>query len=187
MEGHPELSPEQRQALDDARERAAKAVSAARVATFNGWSIGTFAAISILFGLTSPVALILGVGMAVVARNEFKGRTGVRRLEPEAARGLGRNQVGFMALIIAYCLWSLWRANTAAPDPEMAQLEELTGVGSDLIRQLTTVVYLGVIGATVIFQGLNARYYFKRADVIQAYLDETPTWVVDLQRSAQID
>lgn len=187
MDGNPELSPEQRQTLDEARERAAKVISAARVASFNAWSIGAFAAISILFGLTSPVALILGVGMGVVAYNEWQGRAGIRRLDPEAARKLGRNQVGFMLLIIAYCVWSLVHALTSAPDPEMAQLQELTGVGNDLVQQLTILVYVAVIGATLIFQGLNARYYFKRVGLIETYLSETPAWVVDLQRSALID
>lgn len=187
MEGNPELTPEQRQTLEEARGRAAKVVSASKVAAFNAWTIGALAVLTILFGLRSPVVLLLGVGMGVVARNELRGRDGIRRLDPEAARDLGRNQVGFMLLIIAYCVWSLIRNATAAPDPELVQLQELTGVDADLVRQLTLVVYLGVIGATVIFQGLNAHYYFKRAPLIESYLAETPPWVVDLQRSALID
>lgn len=187
MTGNPELSAEQRQALEDARVRAGKVVGAAKVAAFNGWSIGAFAVLTILFGLTNPVVLILGVGMGVVARNEFRGRDGIRRFEPEAARKLGKNQVGLMSLIIAYCIWSIARGATAVPDPELAQLQELTGVGTDLVRQLTVLVYVAVIAVTVIFQGLNARYYFKRAGMIEAYLAQTPPWVVDLQRSAKID
>lgn len=36
--------------------------------------------------------------------------------------------------------------------------------------------------AALIFQGLNARYYFSRAERLAAYLDDTPAWIMDLER-----
>lgn len=187
MSSDPTLSAEQRRTLEEARARAGKILSATKVAAFNAWTIGAFAVLTILFGLRSPAVLILGVGMGVVARNEFRGRTMLRRFEATGARLLGRNQLGLMGLIVAYCLWSIYRVQTAPPDPEMQQLEDLAGVGADLIRQLSLALYACVIVATGLLQGLNARYYFRRTGMVETYLSETPTWVVDLQRSATLD
>jgi hypothetical protein len=186
MDAPQTLSPEQREALEDARKRAAGFLGAAKVATFNGWSIGFFAACTIPFAFGSLTALILGVGMAVVARNEFKGRGMLRRIDPEGARFLGRNQVGFMALIVAYCLWSMYGAY-AHPDPAIQQQLDLIGVGADTVRQFTIIVYVAVIAATLVFQGLNARYYFARVGRIDAYLRDTPDWIVELQRTVTLD
>jgi len=187
LSSDPTLSPEQHRTLDEARTRARKILSATKVAAFNAWTIGAFAVATILFGFGNPAVLALGAGMAVVARNEFRGRAMLRRFEPAGARLLGRNQLGFMGLIVAYCLWSMYRVQTAPPDPEMQQLQDLAGVGADLIRQLSLVLYGCAIAATGLFQGLNARYYFKRVGMVAAYLSETPAWVVDLQRSATLD
>jgi len=183
----PTLSPEQRRELEDAGERARKILMAGRVASFNGWTIGIFAALSFLFGLGSPGVMLVSLALGAIAWNEFRGRALLRRLDPSAGRLLGRNQLGLMALIVAYCLWSIWRTKVGPPDPEMEQLQDLIGVGSDLIEQLTVVLYVSVIAATAIFQGLNARYYFRRVAMTEAYLSETPHWVVDLQRSAALD
>jgi hypothetical protein len=187
LSSDPTLSPEQHRALEEARARARKILSAAKVAAFNGWTIGAFAVLTILFGLRNPAVLALGVGMGVVARNELRGRTMLRRFEAAGARLLGRNQLGLMGLVVAYCLWCIYRVQTAPPDPEMQQIQDLAGVGADLIRQLSLVLYACVIAATGLFQGLNARYYFRRVGMVETYLSETPTWVVDLQRSATLD
>jgi hypothetical protein len=52
--------------------------------------------------------------MAVVARNEFKSRARILTPNPTGPELLWRNQVGFMALIILYCLWSMY-VTTARP------------------------------------------------------------------------
>ncbi len=36
---------------------------------------------------------------------------------------------------------------------------------------------------SVVFQGLNAIYYFTRRKLVASYLEETPDWVVDVQRT----
>jgi hypothetical protein len=60
--------------------------------------------VTLLFGIFNLTALVLGAGMAVVARNEFKGRSAILRADIAGPELLWRNQVGFMALIIVYCL-----------------------------------------------------------------------------------
>jgi hypothetical protein len=186
MDTRETLSPEQKEALEDARKRAAGFLGAARVAAFNGWTIGVFAALTIPFAIHSPTAMALGVGMAVVARNEFKGRGMLKRIDPAGARFLGRNQVGLMCVVTAYCLWGIYGAY-AHPDLQIQQQLDLVGVPPGTVRSLTVMVYLGLIGATLIFQGLNARYYFVRVRRVEAYLRRTPEWIVELQRTVTLD
>lgn len=186
MDADPNLTPEQRAALQDARERAKGILSASKVAAFNGWTVGIFAALTILFGLTSPVLLALGAGMAFVARNELRGRSLLRALDPRGPRLLVRNQLGFMGLVVAYCAWSLLRAYTH-PDPQWVQLQDLAGLEADFIQDLVAACYGAAILLTVLFVGLNARYYARRVAMLDAYLADTPAWVVELQRTASVD
>lgn len=168
-------------------ERAGSFLGAAKVAAFNGWTIGFFAVVSILFGLFSMTSLMVGVGLAVVARNEFAGRDRIRAFDPSGPELLWRNQVGFMALIVAYCVWSIYRT-VAVSDPQMSELVELLGEGTDeLVQSLTLTVYGTVIVVTGIFQGLNARYYFARVARLRDYIRDTPEWILDLQRSTALE
>jgi len=177
------FTPEQRQELEDAKERAASFMGAARVASCNGWTFGVFAAISILSGLGSLPVFLVGVGLAVVARNEFLGRKRIVDFQPSGFDLLWKNQVALMAIIIAYCLWAMGHSQLAT-DPSMQELNELMGEGFDeMVQSLVTVAYVAVIAATVIFQGWNARYYWVRMARLESYLAETPQWVVDVQRS----
>jgi len=183
------LSPEQQEELALANARAQKILSATKVATFNGWTIGAFAAItllvalfSLLFALFSLTALVIGVGMAIVARNEFRGRGLLRRFDAQGPQLLGRNQVGFMTLIIGYCVWSIY-STLNNPIPQLEELEAVLGATGDLVTNLTVAVYAVAIGLTLLFQGLNARYYFARIKLVQGYLEETPAWIIDLQRA----
>ena len=183
-----ELTPELQHELSDAKERAGSFLGAAKVATFNGWSVGFFAVVSILFGLFSLTSFLVGVGLAFVARNEFVGRARLRSLDPSGLELLWRNQLGFMSLIIAYCVWSMYRT-VAAPAPQvLADFTQLLGGGlEDLIQSVTLTLYALVIAATGIFQGLNARYYFVRVSMIRDYVRDTPRWVLDLQRATVME
>lgn len=182
MDVDPQLSPEQLQALKAARERAKGIFSASKVAAFNGWTVAIFAVLTVLFGLTSPVLLALGAGMAVVARNEFRGRGLLQQFDPQGPVLLTRNQLGFMALIVAYCGWSLFRTVTH-PDPQWAQLQDLAGLEPGYIQDLMVTGYAAAILLTLLFVGFNARYYHRRTAMLEEYLRETPPWVVELQRA----
>jgi hypothetical protein len=179
------LSPEQQRQLAEANQRARKVLGAARVAAFNGWTIGSIAALSLLFGLFSRTALVMGLAMGIVAWNEFRGRTLLRAFDPEGPRLLGKNQVGLLVVIVGYCLWSIY-TTTTQESPEMAEIEAMIGPVSDLAAELTVMVYGAVIVLSVLFQGLNARYYFSRQRLVREYVQETPDWVVKLQKSSAI-
>ncbi len=183
------LSPQDRQDLSQANQQARNILRAGNVATFNGWSASIFAGVSLLSALFSVTALCVGVGLAVIARNEFRGRKLLRWFDPRGTRLLGWNQIGFIVLLIAYSLWSIYVTLTGpntydvyiAKHPELAQV--LGPIGS-MYTTLTLAVYSGVIVFSVIFQGLNARYYFKKDRLLKAYLRQTPDWIVDLQRAS---
>jgi hypothetical protein len=126
--------------------------------------------------------LLMGAGMAVVARNEFRGRDGLRRFDVEAPALLGRNQLAFLGLIVLYCLWSMTQA-VANPITDISGLEAIKEEFGDIVTQLTLLVYGLVMVMTVIFQGFIARYYFGRTRLIKDYLSSTPEWIVEIQRT----
>ena len=119
--------------------------------------------------------------MGVVAWNEFRGRKMIQRLDSQGPQLLGRNQLGFMVLLIAYCLWSIARMRTQSI-AGLAELEELVGPVEELAKTLAVFFYSSVIVLTVVFQGLMAKFYFARVGMMVDYLEGTPAWVVDLQR-----
>ncbi len=94
--------------LASARDRAKSIRKAARVAAFNGWTTAGIAALSLPFVLYDPSSLILTVGLSIIAYNEFRGRKRLLKFDPTAATLLGWNQLGLLAMIIVYCLWSLY-------------------------------------------------------------------------------
>ncbi len=175
------LTPEQKEELAGAGRRAATILKAGRVAAFNGWTLLVFGALSVLFGLFSPVGMAVGVLLLALGWNELRGRGLLRALDPRGARILGWNQISLMGVITAYCLWSLHRT-LAHPDPEMVQLEEMVGISREMVTQVTVLAYGGVILLTAVFQGLLSRYHFARERLLAEYLEQTPGWILELQR-----
>ncbi len=188
------LSAEHLQQLQQAELRATKIRKAGGVAMFNGVSLAICAGGSALFVLAGPllggfdiVAAVLTVGLGVVAYNEFKGRRLIRSFHARGAKLLGWDQLGLMTMIVAYCAWML-AAAYRGPGPFAAEiaaepmLADALSPFNDMAMKITLAIYGGLMIATVIFQGLNALYYFTRAKYIRAYLRDTPDWVVELQR-----
>jgi hypothetical protein len=183
------LTQEHRHELALANERAKNIRKAAGVAAFNGWATGIFAALSAPFALFSIAGFLVTVGLSVIAYNEFRGRKRLLRFDPLAPVLLGWNQVGLMMLIIGYCLWMLFVSCTGAgpfaaqveSNPELADAAGSLAQFDQLYKGIAVLVYGTVIAVTVIFQGLNAIYYFTRCKHVRAYVQETPGWVLDLQ------
>jgi len=182
-------SPEQLAALRDATERARTIRNAARLATFNAWTIGIFAAPALLIGLFSLPSFIIGAGLAVVTFNEYRGAQRLRRFDRYAPRMLGWNQVGLATGLVIYGAVGLYNA-LAGPGyyaEQIAQMPSLAATLEPLGRLysfIAVITYSGVIGGSLIFQGLNAWYYFTREKHIRDYLVRTPPWVVQVQRAA---
>jgi len=170
-------------------ERSKKIRRAARVAGFNGWVTGFFAicsALSAYFSLAGiPVAICLGI----VTFNEFRGRRRLLQFDTKAPSLLGWNQVGFLSMIIIYCCWMLYSSLTGENEitkifntnPELSKMlneEELISI----MRIAIISIYGSVIVLSIIFQGLNALYYFSIRKHVERFVAETPAWVITLQK-----
>lgn len=178
------------QQLTEVRRRGQRIKRATSVAAFNGWSIGIFAALSAPFALFSLAGFILATGMAVVAYGEFAGRRRLLSFESEAATRLGWNQLGLLGLIVGYSLWmtaagltgdGLFSAEFAA-QPELREVLGSAEAFDQTYRLVLVGFYAIVIALSVAFQGGNAWYYFSRRRHVEAYVDATPAWVLDVQR-----
>jgi hypothetical protein len=192
------LNVEHRRELVAARDRSTAIRKTARVAAFNGWTTGLIAALSAPFSLFSPVGLAVTAGIAFVAYNEFRGRKRLLSFDPSGAQLLGWNQAGFLAMIIAYCLWSMFTNTSASitlpPELQSADMEALLaqsgGIGDLLdpgfINKLVVYFYSGVIALSTLFQGGTALYYFSRRRLVEEYNAETPEWVRDVQRTQSV-
>lgn len=184
------LSHECRQVLTVANDRVKKIRKACGVAAFNGWTTAIFAAASAPFAPFSIAGFLVTAGLTVVAYNEFRGRKQLQQFKSSAASFLGWNQVGFLLLIIFYSVWMICSglasegpfAAELAANPELANalgpMEQFDG----LYKFLVIGVYGTVIALSTIFQGLNAVYYFTRRKHVETYVQETPEWVLDVQR-----
>jgi len=187
------LTPEQLQAIGEARQRGRKITRATSVATISGWSMAVFAFMTLFIWLISGdfslVALLLGIGLAVVAYVELRGAKRLRQLDDTAPRLLGFNQIGLGVMVSLYCCWGMWQA-VAGPSPYDAYLAqsgataEMMGQIDHLNRAITGAVYAALLCMSVIAQGCTALYYFSRRRHMVRYLSETPDWVVETLRIA---
>jgi len=185
------LSQEHYDAMRDAKTKRAKIDFAIGVATFNGWSLGIFAVISaLILPLSfSLQGLLVTLGLGAVAYHEFKGRRLLHLLDMRAPRLLGYNQLALGVVIVGYCAWSLIAellgpgsyAQTIEQNPELANA---LGPLEDLMSMIIITVYTGAILLTIPYQSLIAWYYFSRVKHLRSYIDQTPTWLTDMQRAA---
>ncbi|MDP6542896.1 MAG: hypothetical protein QGH60_02830 [Phycisphaerae bacterium] len=180
--------------LTYAKLRAKKVRKACGVATLNGCILVAFSGLSLLmaliglmFGEFDVLGLGFGAGLGILAWNEFRGRAMLRGFKLRGCQVLGWNQVGLLAMVIVYSVWmiaaALW--GPSPYDEAIANESMLAGpLGSinELHKMITVAIYGGLIVGTLIFQGLNVLYYFTRRTHVEAYLRETPEWVVELQR-----
>lgn len=176
------LSAEHRRELATARERSKKILNVAKVASFNAWSLAIIGALSLPFAFSSFSGFVLTVGFAILAYNEFQGRKRLLKFDPSAATLLGWNQLAFLAMIIVYCLWTMYTNYYQKLDVP-AEVKSALGDMGDLealVKQLMVWFYALVIALSVLFQGGNALYYFTRRKLIAKFVAETPEWVRDV-------
>jgi hypothetical protein len=184
------LTADHRRELTMARDRSRIIRKTARVAAFNGWTTAIIAAASAPFSLTSPIAFVLTIGIALIAFNEFRGRKRVLNFDPSGASILGWNQIIFLGLITAYSLWMLFSTlnDSGSVSDELKGYVDLdatlgsSGGFAGLYKQIVIYFYGGVIGLSALFQGGTAFYYFSRRRAIEDFVAETPAWVRDVQR-----
>ena len=181
------LSAEHMQQLAEANDRLGKLKPACVLAGFNGWTCAVFAVLCVPFALFSITAGVLTVGLGAVAWNEFRGRKLLKQFDLCGPRLLGWNQIGFLALLIGYASWQIFRSLTGPSPYESyvqanAELESMLGPIGELHVIISLAIYGGLIVGSIIFQGLNALYYFTRARHIRTHLAQTAGWIVRVQR-----
>lgn len=182
------LADEQLRQLSQAQGAGRKIRRAVTVAKSDAWGIAIFAGLTFLSGLFSSSGLVLGLGMGIVATVEFKGSDRMRRLDERAAKMLGWNQIALAGMLIVYALWCIHGALTTDNTWEMIQaagpeVGEMLRPMAGLMRELTVMVYGCLIAIAIGAQGGMAWYYFSRAKHIRAYVEKTPAWILQLQRS----
>ena len=184
----PGLSPEHRAQIVAARKLGGKLRAASAVAAVDGWTLGVFAGLTILFSLTTPVALALGAGMLAVSYFELRGARDLKRLDPRSPGLLTLNQFALGAMLFIYGAINLWlslheahpMASIAGQSPE---LESLLLPYEGMVRNISALLYASVMVVAVIEPGLMALYYHRRKKILQAYLQTTPQWILELQRA----
>jgi hypothetical protein len=173
----PGLSPEQQGEVREAAARLKAVLRPARIARVNGWTVGVFGALSVLFGLVSGGGgIFVGVALIAIAWNEMRGARMLKALDSQGARVLGWNQLLLGGLIALYCAFTIWHAGMS-PDPSMKELEDLGGIPAGLVSQLTTLLYGAVAVIVGIVQVLLARYHFRAEAKVHAFVNATPEWV----------
>jgi hypothetical protein len=163
------------QQLIDARLAAKKIRRATTVAVTDGWMIAIFAGGSFICGLIGDVSgVLIGMAMAAIAWIEFTGAARLRRLDPTAPRRLAYNQLAFALLIIVYSLWSLRSSTMPAEIPPEYQ---------DLFLMAKRILYFTLMAVGILAQGGTALYYITREKHLQKYVNETPPWIIEMQKA----
>ncbi len=187
------LSPEQLSELSKARLRGRKIRRAARVARISGWTTAVFASFSILAGVFSLLSLALGVGLAAIAWGEFRGARLLEQADVRGPKKLALNQVVFAAMICAYGVWGIYATLTtpsaltsqSSGDAQVdAMMSDMMGPYEDLMQLVMIGMYASLIPISVAVQGGTAWYYASRTRHVRAYRDQTPGWVLQVERLA---
>ena len=186
----PQFTPENLVELDSARRGARKVRRAVSVANFDGWTLAIFGAITLAMGLSDATNILLSLGLGAVAYVELRNAARLKRLQADAARTLGFNQLALAGILIVYAVWQLHAASrpggaaaaAGISDPDIAQM--LNSVqGQSLINSAVNAIYGALILIAVFAQGSMALYYFTRVRMIRAYVAKTPAWIIKLQEA----
>jgi len=155
-------------------------------------TLGVIGAVLVAVWFSWP-GLLITAGLLVVGFVEQWGGRSMGRVDPAAPKILVRNQIGFCAVIVVYCVWQMMVFSGTDPvSPEIRQLDGLPGF-ENLIGDLETLTprltygfYGLVIALSLFFQlRLAGRYHARRHD-IAAYGTDTPDWVKRMMDEAQV-
>jgi hypothetical protein len=182
------LSPAQVVEYQTALQRCKKVRRAIFVAGTDAWLTAIFAVLTLLGSFLSPTGILLGLALGYIAFNSFRGLNRLKRFDLSGPKLLALNQLTLIAILTVYALYSIWAARNGDTDLNQALAAEpgLAGSAGD-IKQLswflTLAVYGTLIFATVVAQGSAALYYFSRRKHLEAYVAQTPSWIIDLQKA----
>jgi hypothetical protein len=197
MHATPPITPEQMRALAQADERERDFAGARKLALFNGAGFALCALALALGVWADPWLLLSAIVFAAFAAVELRGRRGLVAFDPRAATLLCANQCVFCVVVCAYAALQVY-AGLRMENPvdtmfrEHPQLSALAAAGldpgalSEQIGPLYRMVVVGFYGvvalATLLFQGGSALYYARCKARLEAFVAETPAWVLEYKR-----
>jgi hypothetical protein len=191
VDSHPEpLTPEQLSQITHARARYKKVNRAISVASADAWTTAIFAGISLLGSAMdrSIPGILLGLGMAAVSYNSFRGLKAIRDLNPGGAVLLAKNQLFLGGLLFLYAGWNILMIMTGKFDLGISgsTADELNDAGyGSIVSYLPYMYYAlygGLIAFAVIGQSCTAFYYSTRTKYIEEYVSRTAEWVLQIQK-----
>ena len=157
-------------------------------AAFEGWSLATFGAMTLVCGGYGSASGLM-ISLALLGTGIFEIRTArqLRRLNPSAIIQLAGNELVLAAALIAYALINLYLSRHGGGAP--SEIEQMIGQAgdstSDIHDQLSSAVelfYLGLIAVALVAQGGAALVYLSRRPHLKRYLEQTPDWIQQMQR-----
>ena len=186
------LTQEQLAQIGEARMNASQILRAAQIAhrEFVGLVLmGALTAMFACYGGISISSLIMGLWMIVGGVIEHLGEQRIRRLDPHVFTTLSRNQLLLGIMFVVISAW--WMLTIAmGSDKDLASTgKTLSNLGiaatqmMPLIKLMLYAAYgsVGVFG--IFWQGYLAWYYSRRQRQLVEYIQETPKWILDMQRS----
>ena len=187
----PGLSPDELAELANAQQRARKIHRAAKVARFDGTILAFFALMAVFSFCLGWEGPVLGVALGAVAFNSFRCASRLERFDIAAPSLLAMNQLYLAAAIILYALYALHSGLTGTSQLTKSLIGDLDALGADpslkwlLEGGIYWLLYGGLIVGTILAQGLMGLYYATRRRAVVEYLEQTPQWVIDMQKAIQ--
>jgi hypothetical protein len=161
---------------------------AARVARWSAWTILVIgmAGWPVLLLAPSISSLVAVCGICAIGALEYVGAGKLQRGQRDAPAFLARNQLIFVCLIAAYCVYQMitFRPDELQSAAGLSKKDvELLGLGGagDLTRTLMPVAVYGfyslVMLVSTVCQGCLALYYITRRKHIENFERDAPLWV----------
>lgn len=187
----PSPTPEQLRQIGQAARTHRVLRRAARTALSSAATTLLIGAVSALGAVFWPDWKSVAMSLAVLAVGavEYVGHKRLLRADPAAPRLLMRNQLAFLAAIVAYCVLQLLTFSTdalknEAISPEFRQqLHQMPSMERSIDGQIETWgtlmhqgLYAGMILISIGFQGGMAWYYATRKKHVEAFRKANPTW-----------
>jgi hypothetical protein len=178
----PELTEENLKQLQEARVRLRHISRAVAIAKMDGWTIGIFGGLTLFGGVVSwdIIGIIFGAGLCFMSYFELKGAKRLKKLDPDAVKLLGVNQISLGSLLVMYGAWMMMLTLTG--HSELGGLLGTSPEASKFVKVIGIGVYGTVMGIGISVQGSMALYYFSRRKFIEAYVKQTPFWIVNMQK-----
>ncbi len=197
---HSPLSPAQLAQLTAADQRIRSIDGAIKLAAWNGYSLLVGACLSGLFSLGDAWGLLSAALLGGFGFAELLGRKRLQRHDRRAPLWLCVNQLLLLGAMLAYSGFHLYVSLSSGSlvDQALHEHPELHGALSsiddpqvgDLAQDMGTMFHTGVIIAyaalmvsSLLFQGGSALYYYSRKKHLDAFLRDTPAWVLEVRNA----